>query len=325
MPSLRVLLLLLLHFVCSNTALSADGMPVVVEFEPNDLPQQALSFSAPVTLSGSMNANDQDAFLWRISDADALQRWNLTLYGIPEVLTGVSIVRIDYGPDPHAPNSAAKEVVIGTKTLLTFGIRDGSRPVTRRNIFFPPGDYVVGFFQTRTSAGFKPPSPGSALAESMSTSAAGQANSAANAYRLVIEPGLKAAFPTPKSHSTRDTAAILRPGRSYSAITSDASWYVVDVSDAQAEKLWTLQGEVMLENVLTARLSMPRAQNSVQQSRIGQAILSCRTLLCLPGVTSCNSMRPATLPAPGVSGCQKVALWLRVGSESPMMPGVGQM
>ena len=235
-------------------AFTADGMPVVVEFEPNDLPKQALSFSAPVTLSGSMNGTDQDAFLWRISDADALQRWNLTLHGIPEALTGVSIVRVDYGPDPNAAGGSGEEVVTGTKTLLTFGIRDGSRPVTRQNIFFPAGDYVVGFFQTGTSGGYKPPAPGSAFAESMSSSSADKTDSAANAYRLVIEPGLKTAFPTPKSHATRETAAALRPGSSYSAVTSEESWYVVDVSDAQAEKLWTLQGEIMVEHTLTAKL-----------------------------------------------------------------------
>ncbi|MGB5625405.1 MAG: hypothetical protein WBM61_06725, partial [Woeseiaceae bacterium] len=251
----RFLLLLVMQLLCCSAALSAGGMPVVVEFEPNDDPQQGIPFSAPVTLSGSMGGYDQDAFLWQISDADALKRWNLTLHGIPDALTGVSIVRINYGPDANAAGDDTEEVVLGTNTLLTFGIRDGSRPATRQNIFFPAGDYVVGFFQAGTSSsGYQPPAPGSAFAETMSTTEGGQPESGANAYRLVIEPGLKTSFATPVSHATRDTATNLRVGGSYSAITSGESWYAVDINDAQASKLWTLQGEVMLEHKLTARL-----------------------------------------------------------------------
>lgn len=152
-----VWLLLILQFVCFATALSAEGMPVVVECEPNDQPQRALPFSAPVILIGSMYDYDQDAFLRQISDFDALQRWNLTLHGIPETPTGNSIVRINYDSNPNATVDDAEEVVLGTGTLLTFGIRDGSRPVTRQNNFFPAGDYVVGFFQAGASSGYKAP------------------------------------------------------------------------------------------------------------------------------------------------------------------------
>ena len=74
-------------------AFAATAIPVIVEIEPNNNPKQALEFSAPAILSGSMSGSDQDAYLWRISDADALKRWDMTLHGIPKALTGVSIVR----------------------------------------------------------------------------------------------------------------------------------------------------------------------------------------------------------------------------------------
>ena len=252
----RCLLLLVMQLLCCSAALSAGGMPVVVEFEPNDQPHQAIPFSAPVTLSGSMGGYDQDAFLWRISDADALKRWNLTLHGIPEALTGVSIVRVDYGPDPNAPEGGdAEEVVIGANSLLRFGIRDGSRPVTKHNVFFPAGDYIVGLFQAGTSSpGYQPPKVGGAIEDAMGSGTNAQPEIKPNAYRLMIEPGLKTYFATPVSHATRDTATNLRVGGSYSTITSGESWHAVDINDAQASKLWTLQGEVMLEHKLTARL-----------------------------------------------------------------------
>ena len=102
---------------------------MVMEREPNDDPQQAEPFAAPARLSGSMaKAGDQDAYQWRISDADAQLPWTLTLVGMPEALTGVSIVRIDYGPDPNVSGPNAPIVALDKKTLLTFGIKDGSRP-----------------------------------------------------------------------------------------------------------------------------------------------------------------------------------------------------
>ncbi len=104
-------------------AFAATAIPVIVEIEPNNSPKQALEFSAPAILSGSMSGVDQDAYLWRISDADALKRWDMTLHGIPKALTGVSIVRVKYGQDPNDKDESKPAVILGLDELLTFGIR----------------------------------------------------------------------------------------------------------------------------------------------------------------------------------------------------------
>ena len=248
----------LIFFFWVKLSFAADAIPVIVEIEPNNIPQQALNFSAPAILSGSMRGSDQDAYLWHISDADALKLWDITLHGIPEALTGVSIVRVKTGQDPNDPSKT--DAVLAFEKLLTFGIRDGSRPVVKRNLLMPAGDYIVGFFQAgagdkaSTKKGFiKTPNITNVLNDVGEVSD-NKETTPSNSYRLFIEPGLKTSFKKPKSKQTRKNAFKLKLGRSNATVTKGSSWYSIKVDEKRAKSTWSISGEVMLENKLTMTL-----------------------------------------------------------------------
>ncbi len=248
-------------------AFAATAIPVIVELEPNNNPKQALEFSAPAILSGSMSGSDQDAYLWRISDADALKLWDLTLHGIPEALTGVSIVRVKYGQDPNDKDDSKPAVILGFENLLTFGIRDGSRPVYRKNMFFPAGDYIVGFYQAGTKQGFQPPSPKLGLIQipdpkstldGIDSTKNTIESETPNAYRLQIKNGLKTSYHSnSKPPNTKKTAFKITAGNSYNkhaAILGGESWYSINIDEKKSILLWSIKGEVILEHKLTMSL-----------------------------------------------------------------------
>lgn len=253
--------LLVITFLC-KFAYAATAIPVIVEMEPNNNPEKALEFSAPVILSGSMSGADQDAYLWHISDADALKLWDMTLHGIPEALTGVSIVRVKYGQGSN--NNPSTPVILGFDEILNFGIRDGSRPVYKENMFFPAGDYIVGLYQARSGQSFQSPKlkqgliplPDSKLIldEVESTAKTKDPAPPINAYRLQIDQGMKVSYSYPKPHGTKETAFKLNLGKSHASVLSGQSWYSLKTDGKTSKPLWSIQGEIMLEHKLIASL-----------------------------------------------------------------------
>lgn len=250
-----LLTLLVSSFVIQ--ALHAAGpIPVVIEFEPNNIPKQAVRFTAPAILSGTMSGDDQDAYLWRISDADALKRWNLKLHGIPKALTGISILRVKYGQNPNSKEPSKQDIILGFDTILNFGIRDGSRPIERNNVFLPAGDYIVGLFQAGSKDKFQPPSP-SAASNALKKAKNNEVSEQNNAYRLIIKEGLKTTYSRKNKNKTKLTAIKLNPGRgfnSYKSLLGGESWYSILIDDQAATSLWTIKGELMIERSLTAAL-----------------------------------------------------------------------
>ena len=74
----------------------ALAQPAVYESEPNNTPAEANKVAGAVTIIGTMQGDDQDGFLWTVSDVDAQKRWTLELQGIPGALTVVEIIRLEY-------------------------------------------------------------------------------------------------------------------------------------------------------------------------------------------------------------------------------------
>lgn len=254
--------------VFSGQAVPSAAVPVITEIEPNDTPDQALDFEAPVTLSGSLGSADQDAFRWRISEADALRRWTLSLHGVPGALTGLSVIRVEHGPDSGAPG--AQRPVIDTETLVTFGTRDGSRPVTHRDLFLPAGDYVVGLFGAGYDGGFRPPGAkastnaaddlATALTGADAPSGAGPSVAAGSAYRVHIEPGSAVSFMTAPPSAERAGAAELSPRTEQAVIATGTSWHAFELDREQAESTWSVRGEVVIGRALDVSLHDGEAQ-----------------------------------------------------------------
>jgi hypothetical protein len=142
--------LLFLGLYFTTTGASAQP-PMVVESEPNNLPQEAMLVSGAVTLAGTMAGDDQDAFLWTVSDDDARKRWTFELQGIPGRLTILEIVRLDYTDDGAG--------VVHIEKLMKMGTRDGLKPSVHEDLMFEPGEYLLGMAAAGGGEGgiFRPP------------------------------------------------------------------------------------------------------------------------------------------------------------------------
>ena len=71
--------------LCGASGLAAQH--AVYESEPNNTPAEANPIAGEVTVFGAMGGNDQDGFLWKVSDEDARKRWTFELQGIPGKLS----------------------------------------------------------------------------------------------------------------------------------------------------------------------------------------------------------------------------------------------
>ena len=164
---------------------------------------------------------------------------------------------VKYGQDPNDKDESKPVVILGFAKILTFGIRDGSRPVYRHNLFFPAGDYVVGFFQAGTKKGFQPPAPKLTL-EALDSANKPKASEASNAYRLQIKQGLKTSYHSnSKPHNTKKMAFKLNPANrnnKHAALLGGESWYSIKVDEKVSKLLWSIKGEVMLEHKLIMSL-----------------------------------------------------------------------
>ena len=50
-----------------------------------------------ITVYGVLDSNDQDGYLWTVSDEDARKRWRFELHGVPSAaLTQVNVMRPEY-------------------------------------------------------------------------------------------------------------------------------------------------------------------------------------------------------------------------------------
>ena len=92
-----------------------------------------------------MVGQDQDGYLWNVTDNDARKRWTFMLNGEPGALTIGQIVRLEY-----AENGVD---VIGKRTLFKMGTRDGVTPSIHEDLLFEPGEYVIGLAQAGAGRG----------------------------------------------------------------------------------------------------------------------------------------------------------------------------
>ena len=123
------------------TARAADAC--VVEQEPNDAPEQAQTLTGATCVSGTLPDGDQDIFLWELSPTDALQRWTLSLTGVPGTTTGLKILPITSDP-------GVTPITVGSSILELDSPVGTSGPVTHSDVFIPAGRYVVGVIRTTT-------------------------------------------------------------------------------------------------------------------------------------------------------------------------------
>jgi len=232
-------------FFCS--ALSAQ--PAFYESEPNNLPADLNPIAGAVQIMGSLEGDDQDGFLWTVSDVDAQKRWTLELQGIPGTLTIVEVIRLEY---------ADNGVDVASKTtLFTIGSRDGSKPALAENLYFEPGEYVLGV----ASAGggdalFRPEIESLDFGDDGKPAGGAATGTTLGGYRLAIREGKTLHLASkPPENTSLETAQKTRLGAyfgSFSAATD--SWFQFDVSDQQTGQSWNLEGQVPVGRSVVAFL-----------------------------------------------------------------------
>jgi len=215
------------------------AQPAVYELEPNDTPLEANRISGAVTTMGTMAGNDQDGFIWSVSDVDARNRWTLELNGIPGNLTIVEIIRLEY-----ADNGVD---VADKTTLFTIGSRDGSQPVVVENLYFEPGEYLLGVASADGGeSSFRPEIKSLGFADETASENETMNNAEPGGYRLVIREGklLHLATKPPKNES-RETAQKVQLGSYFSAFSVGTdSWFQFEVREQQTATKWNLEGQV---------------------------------------------------------------------------------
>ena len=232
-------------FVCS--ALSAQ--PAFYESEPNNLPADLNPISGAVKIMGTLQGDDQDGFIWTVSDVDAQKRWTLELQGIPGTLTIVEVIRLEY-----ADNGID---VASRTTLFTIGSRDGSKPALAENLYFEPGEYVLGV----ASAGggestFRPEVESLNFGDEGKPEGEAAIETTLGGYRLAIREGKTLHLASkPPENTTRETAQKTRLGSSFGSFSAASdSWFQFDVSDQQTGQKWNLDGQIPVGNSATAFL-----------------------------------------------------------------------
>jgi len=250
-------LCLLACAAAAGTALSVSALAqqALVDTEPNDTPQTATRFSAPMTLMGTMPGGDQDGWMWVVSDEDAGRRWRLELIGIPGRLTLVQVARPQF-------NEAGD--VKEANRIFKFGSRDGQRPGVTDGVFFEPGEYLLGIARSGGDAPYRPLTDNLSFGDAGATSdSAGADAGGSNAYRLFITEEEKLPASDGSAPWSRDEAVDILPDRERAVLFEDENpaWYRIRFSDEQASSHWDINVQVPAGGLVEARL-----QNSADET-----------------------------------------------------------
>lgn len=233
--------LVLLIVICFN---SVSAQVSLYEQEPNNTPHNGNQFKAPMVVLGNMQDNDQDMFIWNVSDADANYFWNIELDGLPEKLTKVDFLRMEFTEDGSNVTKVHK--------LFSISSHDGIATIQKSRLIFSPGLYYIGLSYAGGSS-----HSGSRLYDDSLIKSLGDEYLAENkkldaikvteqiGYKLNIIKGKK--IYTLKANNDKDNPTQLR-NNSVRGIYFDENtkWLKINVSEIESEKVWKFNGNVVI-------------------------------------------------------------------------------
>ncbi len=264
---MAALLPIMSFLLAAGLALAAPQ--TVLEVEPNETPQTATRFEGPSLLIGAMTGNDQDAFLWTVSDAEAGRRWNIELQGIAGALTTMDIVRITY-------NDAGE--VSAADRLFKLGSRDGLRPVFANDLILEPGEYLLGM--ASAGGGTAPYRPGTAslsFGDPVASENEGADDVAVGAYRVSLTQGPHLPSSAGKPYTSPDDARPLPTEREFAAfLENDETWYQIEFTEEQSASRWDIRAHAPIGRTIetTLRSADGEALTSVRSASNGAATLA---------------------------------------------------
>ena len=222
-----------LCIVFVSLSMQVFAQPTFSETEPNNRPSDANQVSGETLIMASMEAGDQDGFLWTVSDVDAQKRWSFELSGISGSLTIVDVFRIEW-----AENGVD---VTATHKLLGFGSRDGTKPASLDDLIFEPGEYLLGVAHAGGSGGaFRPPVGNVSFGDPTVQQTSDEQSS--SGYRLRIQEGASLNLKgRPKDNNSKQDAQSLRINAEFSSFVGPSeNWYQFEINTKQANQDWVL-------------------------------------------------------------------------------------
>ncbi len=240
-------------------ATNANAQPTVYEIEPNDTPLDANPITGAVSLYGSMQGEDQDGFIWTVTDDDARKTWDFELHGIPGALTIVELVKVQ-------PTGDGSEVA-AVDRLMKMGTRDGVTPSIHRGQLFEPGEYLIGLAYAGGPAQgggiYRPPAVGLSFGEepeqveaSAAKTDAEPINDGAHAWQFAIrESGALNVSRNPGGSEQREQARAVRLGAYFATYEPlQTAWYSFTFDDNTAGQRWDIEVRSPIGRELRARL-----------------------------------------------------------------------
>lgn len=126
-------LAILLAVLVSSTAFAQSCLE---ETEPNNTPITAVSLGDLRCFVGDLPGQDQDAWVWEVTEEDAEFPWTMLVQGIRGQLTSVDVIDVAFTEDGTG--------VAAADTYFTHGTRDGA-PNTSEPFLVSPGDrWIMG-------------------------------------------------------------------------------------------------------------------------------------------------------------------------------------
>ncbi len=223
--------------------------PSYYESEPNNTPADANPVAGAMTIIGDLRGQDQDAFMWSVSDVDAHKRWTFELQGVPGRLTLVEVIRVNF-----ADNGID---VAGIERLFKMGTRDGSVASIHEDILFEPGEYILGIAGAGgggDGGSYRPPVDSIKFDDEGLS--AGSEEVEPGAYRLAIREGSSINLQSkPGDRSTKETAYKLRLDSENAAyLESEETWYEVEITDRYTDQRWDVTGQIPVGRVAQVTL-----------------------------------------------------------------------
>ena len=154
-----------------------------------------------------------------------------------------------------------------------FGIRDGSRPVSFRNVIVPPGETVVGVFGTgQEQARLKLPGVDLNLGAGEATAESTEDAGSSAVYRFEITRGDKVSYSTAKPSITKDHALDLKPGSFRGSIVAGTSWYRLKIPGTGEPGRYSFDGGIDLSRIAKVELQTDDGEvvSSAHTDKAGQ-------------------------------------------------------
>lgn len=267
---MRAIVWLLFGIACAMH-INAPAQTSYFESEPNNTPAEANAIAGPVTVLGTMNEQDQDGFMWTVSDEGAQKRWVFELHGIPGRLTIADVLRIEF-----ADNGVD---VVSKESLMKMGTRDGLTPAITKELVFEPGNYLIGIAyagggatpQSGSGDMFRPPATGLTFGDNGSPKVADDGAEPEapepGAYRLVIRESRKLHLQRQPPETTREAAKDIRPGGYFHTFeTRESAWYTIGFKAEDTNQRWDIRVQVPVGRSVDATLYDAAGQQLDQKS-----------------------------------------------------------